>query len=902
MSAISQKFIQNLNKCKANSKTDEDRIVYVLKGIRNTHKIADNAANALIECASNDRSARVRVAALQAYSAASCNANLQNKALSVLKDRNEDSELRIEAYLAAVSCPSGDVANQIAEIINSETVYQVGGFITTHLRSIRDSTDPSREAARHHLSNIRVTKKFPIDPRRYSYNSEVSYALESFGLGASADFNLIYSQNGFLPRSGRLNLTTEVFGKHFNVLEFSARQENLESILEYYLGPKGYLNQENVLNFLKDKRVRRAINDEAQKFAKKYKSYGSRSNADVNLDLSLKLFGSEFFFLSLGDNVPTTAEELFAKLGEAFHKAKTSLKSFEHDFECHSLFLDNELVYPTGIGFPLELVAQGTSTTKVQFGVEIDEALFQDVTNSKSRVKFVPSVDVNFNGQLRVDGSVLSTGLRVSTDLHSATGSDVRLEIINNATGFNLDIELPREELELIEVKHNVDFVVSERDKETKSLPLKKKKKSHPSPPGGSCFDQLQVIGLTVCYTAEIPDISPNSASFPLVGPVHLALSLQSERRISLKGLHQKNNDYESWQLTYDTPGSKVPHTTTLKFEVGVTPKLFARASLDNPQKHLAGELGIQNDNQEIAFYGRYEFGSDETLAKIGLTKNGNEYRPLIYVKSRDHVQDHLHGYKADGKVVKSEQGSKTRFEYVNFQIINPEGRKTIVNGYIDTDTHSFDSDLSVREADQSYKVKVHGKFQAPDFAFGGSLMNENNPSSAIGADVKVTYAEQHIASMVGLQSGEYKGKLNVDYEWAEKEIKFENAVEINAPKGFVGLLKVNGQVKPNYYEFDVEANRGAKKLAVYTKFVQNEKAQGDYNLQFTGKLNKERVDLNAKGDVRGNKLYVDNNLQSSWGTQAQVKGEIGPRFSLQDVDISLEGSAILTKKDVPLG
>lgn len=241
---IADKFMSKIPKdCITKSRTEEEHLVSVLKGIRNSQTILNPAINQIISCVNGQKPSRVRVAALQTFTANPCNKKLQQSAISVMKNREEDSEVRIEAYLAAMECPNGNLANEVVAMMDTETINQVGTFVNTHLDSIKASTDPKREWARHHFRNVRTSKKFPFDPRRYSFNREVSYAIDSLGLGSSVDTSVIYSQRSFLPRSVRLNVTGNLFGSAFNFLELSVRQENLEDVIEHYFGPRGYFNR-----------------------------------------------------------------------------------------------------------------------------------------------------------------------------------------------------------------------------------------------------------------------------------------------------------------------------------------------------------------------------------------------------------------------------------------------------------------------------------------------------------------------------------------------------------------------------------------------------------------------------------------------------------------------------------
>lgn len=242
---IFDKFIRKLNQCKANTHEEESMVVAVLKGVRNTQHLSTPIIHQLIQCTGEKKSTRIRVAALDTFTAAACDSSIQNAALALLKNREEDSEIRIEAYLAYVACPSGTVANEIKKLLDTESVYQVGSFITSHLAALRSTADPTRQAAKQYFENVRTIQKFPSDLRRYSFNREFSYQIGSAGVGASFDSNVIYSQRSFVPRSARFNLTGEIFGSIFNIFEFNGRQENLDLVLESRFGPKGLFNRAN---------------------------------------------------------------------------------------------------------------------------------------------------------------------------------------------------------------------------------------------------------------------------------------------------------------------------------------------------------------------------------------------------------------------------------------------------------------------------------------------------------------------------------------------------------------------------------------------------------------------------------------------------------------------------------
>lgn len=239
------KLAEKLGSCKSDKRQQEDIIVAILKGLRGAKGVSGPLVDKLIACSSEGNAGRVRAAAIQALISSNEDGKVQSAALNLLKNRKDDSEFRIEAYLVLIEHSSPQIAGEILKLLEDEPVNQVGSFIVSHLSNLRSSTDLYRAKARKDFSDVFSSKKFPSDIRKFSFNHEFSYEFGSLGLGGSIDSNVIYSQNSFVPRSLRSNLTGEIFGTSFNFLEVNARQENFDVILERYFGPKGYFNTIN---------------------------------------------------------------------------------------------------------------------------------------------------------------------------------------------------------------------------------------------------------------------------------------------------------------------------------------------------------------------------------------------------------------------------------------------------------------------------------------------------------------------------------------------------------------------------------------------------------------------------------------------------------------------------------
>lgn len=455
---LTQKLLSKLGDGKANNREKENEIVSVLKGLANIEFLSDAALAKIIAIGQDKKAAiRLRVAALETYLTDACKDKLRDSALNILKDVQQDSEVRIKAYLVVAQCPNGKVANALKALLDNEPSYQVGGFIVSHLRNLRASANPDKEHAKQQLSQISTTKRFPIDLRKYSFNNEFSYTIDTVGLASSVESNVIYSQNSFLPRSSNLNLTAQVFGHTFNFLEIGTRQENLDKLLEHYFGPLGVLNTastdelvstgkhsiEKIANHIKQRMAKtRGKRDvpkgDIEHIGKQVQIKTNELNTDLDLDLSIKLFGSELLFLSINDqNQEFSPESLVDKIFDCLDEGVNKMKNFEHSIQSNILFIDSEFSYPTSLGFPLRLSVEGTSSVQVKAAGKIDiRALLSDqYGNVPFKLSLIPSANIDITGSMTVDAQVVESGLKVTSSLYTSTGGDLEVVALNDGKG-----------------------------------------------------------------------------------------------------------------------------------------------------------------------------------------------------------------------------------------------------------------------------------------------------------------------------------------------------------------------------------------------------------------------------------------------------------------------------------
>jgi len=158
--------------------------------------------------------------------------------LTLVEDSELDSEIRINAYLAAVQCADDQTLVRIQSVLKSEEINQVGSFIWTHLTNLQETASPAKAAIRAIVENIQLQKRFDLDKRKFSRNVEFSTFSELLNVGASLESNLIWSTDSFVPRSAMANLTIDVFGQSVNLLEVGGRIQGLDDLLEKVFGPE----------------------------------------------------------------------------------------------------------------------------------------------------------------------------------------------------------------------------------------------------------------------------------------------------------------------------------------------------------------------------------------------------------------------------------------------------------------------------------------------------------------------------------------------------------------------------------------------------------------------------------------------------------------------------------------
>ncbi|KAL1456907.1 hypothetical protein WDU94_001594, partial [Cyamophila willieti] len=900
--------------CAGKGHKETDKILASLRGLANVKHLTTEAAELVGKCFSDpNASAKLRAAALDTFQTDAGKPELRTKAIALLKDVTEDSELRIKAYLGLVECVCAETAKVIKELIENEPIKQVSNFITTHLRNLKSTVNPSKEAAKFLYGAIPLPAKYkwPQDLRKYSSNHEFSYLFDSLNLGASGEGNIIFSPKSFVPRSVSLNLTAQVFGQAFNTFEIDIRAENLEYLIEEQFGPRGSFKPrfdkfskkvvdegtdkaDNVYDKLKAKyqslvktRDTRSaeIWDEEEGLAAKFRKdpletlmsplemlvqedelvdreeierFRRSADSDAffkkvdqvagvdkyDLDVYVKILGSGVGWGHY--HADSNVKDVLDKAKNTFdEEAKKEGKKF--DFRKHFTFLDAELLYPTSLGLTLRLNAVGSSAVNLKF---------QAGKPNPSEVAFtaLPSAAVELVGVLSVDGYVAESGLKLTSTLHSSTGTEVTLKKLSTA-GFELKLGVPVKKQDIVNFKTEITSVVKEPGLAYVETPLKFNVKKAEY---GGCFDQLMpLVGVTPCAVVSFPFDGQKFLN-PIYGPSKISLKVDKEDeslKTFLLRVHydDKEKGLKKFEFLLDTPESKTERKVQLLGEMKCSDdKKEVKASFLSPIKTADFEGSLVKSASQVSINSKFLSDGVEYSAKIGADISGSgshrTYKPFLEYKIPDIATNNKFITKKGGKnkaqpvitiegeiildELPADNSEKHNHQYTfkNLGIGTPNNKYLLNGNYKTGKFPDSESDLVISYEKQTLGLKHKMALKNPnsntfeDFVYF-EVRPSQYPDLGIALDYGNTYSKSNVSNVL-------TGKIS-------KYVKFTHG---NNPQSESSRLSYQGTSKTEY-------NR----------------LTHDFDMTHDNEISYPLFNLNAKGNVKvvmkkdsGNLINVD--------------------------------------------
>ncbi|XP_063229927.1 apolipophorins [Bacillus rossius redtenbacheri] len=941
LAGLLDRLARNLARgCKVSSRDQEDKLILSLKALGNVHHLTETVSTILQRCyADSSAPSRVRVAALETALTDAC--KHKKGAASVLENVQEDSELRIKAYLVLVQCPSGKMANSLKELLENEKINQVGSYIVSHLRNLRATTNPERQAAKEQLKEVRTNRRYPVDYRKYSRNVELSYLLDGINVGYSGEADIIYSQKSYLPRSVSLNLTSHVFGQSYNILELGVRAENLERILERYVGPRGYYavtepeqaietNRGRLMSLVEQikqraqqvTRAKRSTSKQLSNTLKRAtKSLGpDYEDSRIDLDLSAKVVGSEVAWKNVGDCIEDfSPEKTIDKLYDTVDEGIKKGKNINVDERMHATILEVELAYPTALGLPLKLVASASVAVHLQVDSNLDlPAVLRDPGNAELQIKIVPSAAVEVTGELLVDAYAVESGLKVRGRLHVATGTDIKAR---SSGGKLLDVRvgLPVQKQELVNLRSEVVSTVREQDGSEQDTPLtyNTDKKEYKG-----CFDQLaNVLGLTFCSSVSVPweGSKASQALYPLNGHSSLMVQMEAKDVPYYHLVVQKNlrAQYEGViEVSLDTPGSQTNRKLGLVLTRLLEPEYKLALSLTSPRKTLAASLYEVDNAQEYSWNAKLVHDRDEYYARVGAKRSGPEshqtYTPLLEYRTPGETHQLSGGHTVKGIgctgsviVDKTETSRKYTLKAVTIQ--TPQGSLR-VDGTLLRQKNHYESDLEITKDDDVIKYKSKFAHSSPG-RYTIEAQGQSRKYPDWGIDVKWDYNREkdslknklEVAHGRDLRSGQSRITLEQSAKYkVESYRSFDLEGENKLKYPLLGLdLEVKAAATPKTLSYDVELKYDSYKLGSELNLKRGAKQPGDLELDLSVEAGDRSIELDLKREVTGkdrSKLTAE--LEMKPGKKYELTADLV--HAVRHDDVNLHQTSVLKVSDRP--
>ncbi|KAL1492708.1 hypothetical protein ABEB36_010924 [Hypothenemus hampei] len=610
-----------------NERTTQDQIIVTLKALSTVGWISEKYEEELFKVvADSNLDVGVRVAAVETFRRLPCKKH-QSYFESVFENQEQDTEVRIAAYLQLMRCPTYLLVRKISFRLREEQVNQVGSFVWSHLHNIIKSANPLKLEIQSLLSEEDLIEKFSTDIRKFSHNRDGSLYFDEYNIGGNYETNVLFSPSSYIPRAGMLNLTVDLFGKYVNLLEVQGRLEGFEHYVESLFGPGGTASAftEKIEKF-KTRWIRGAHENLDSRIEHLTEGVRKSFKQEPKVALGLKIFGNDLKYLTFkGDKEIKGAMEYF----NLFTYLKHILSGREINYKKATMFLDSNYVVPTGVGLPLFLSALGTASVKIKlFG-----SLHAKKDDLELQANFEPSAAVDVSAEMSLSAFYASTAIKLQTDMQSSIAAKADLKIKGTKL-VSFKLSLPSETVRIFRARSEILV---------KQIPQEGQKMATASNSLCSWSLLSDGIGLKLCFDYSYKNTSSttgDSPFFALAGPANLNIYVEKSDPTANDYLFaykwSEGKDFSVVSLTFDTPGSKTNRLMHANFTIeknnnnlsmliqSSAGRIFAKGRIKNTvdQKIFQMTLDI-NDMKHF----------DASLAYDRLKKvNGYTYKPKAYL------------------------------------------------------------------------------------------------------------------------------------------------------------------------------------------------------------------------------------------------------------------------------
>ncbi|XP_076346984.1 LOW QUALITY PROTEIN: uncharacterized protein LOC143245065 [Tachypleus tridentatus] len=896
MKRLVRRLVANLgNKCLAQ---DSKTVLLSLKAIGNIG-VDEDVVDILHDCYSNPQlDIETRLAAIKAFRRFSCSISRENL-LKIYTNYNENTELRIAAYMNVMRCPDLRVINIIKETLEKEVVNQVGSFVWTHLTSIQETSNPIKQDIKDILFNVYLMNKFNTDIRKFSRYFEGSFFMDSINSGVHVDGDVIFTPESYLPRSGMLNLTIDLFGNSLNLFEIGGRMQGMEELVERFFGPEGYFPQKTVDKMLKKFREKRSIKDNKIDELEAVYNANSQFHKDVSGSIYMKMFGNELFYSRLEELGTLSQKE--GLLDMVLRLAKEQDVELTKSF----MFLDTTYTIPTSSGLPLRLAVNGTATVGLKMGGRFDVRSFRLVD---IRGHLQPSGAVELSTLMTVDANVAQSGLKVAAVLHSSTVMDGLVEVKDGKV-LRVQVNMPRDNIEIVDIQSKIYLVHGDEEQEARG---KQEDRAEVS----KCTSKYlgRMLGMELCGEMSFPvprGRRGDAPLFPFSGPASIKLSLRKADptltsynfEASLRNDEVGRDEYiRRAVVSFNTPQSSIDREMTLDIQLNQQEKSFD-FKLRSPFKKFGVNAKYNNDETEKKIDIRFTMDDKEQLTVVtsmGTDRSSTSLRLTPYLEvripSRRLVYTKgyvamVYGKKYSGQltiqdltekpvVVKGDLDIKDRGSYEGEIGISSYFLDTTVKGNVNIGSSVFTKlaiDYKILEG-QRENFDITGKFR--DFSANSltkytgaiTLQSTARPEYATAVNWEMQSTDGHLENLFDVSFGDGR-RIEVHKIKIQEILRYEGSLADN---------KIAATLKFQYPQRDID-------YVLRLKHRNNDNSLSNtLNIKYSGRREIMSAIELSKANTRFLQLKADAQLQYP-GREMRLAGEVTEN-NRNDYHVSING------------
>jgi len=543
----------------------QNQVMLALKAIGNAGKAYNY--DVLLQCAKESRnSAEVRVAAMQAFRRVSCGVNRELE--SLVLDVDEDSEIRINAYISKMKCPTNEFISKIVRLLDEEPSHQVASFVSTHLRALVSSTDPLKGYIKPYLVEAEFAKVHNMDPRKFSWYHELSYFSDELNVGGTGEASLIWSKNSFVPRSAAFNFSANVFGKPMELFEVGGRVQGVEKLIEEAMQTNKFLRDVGVLENLGrdfDDEEEEEPKGQSKKKQLKYPNIDKMNEIRNEFAEIVKkdVFSASYYMRVFGDEInydisqPNSVKKSLTEQISIFFQTIT--EGSEFNYHKNMAFATWAYTVPTSAGLPLTIAVNGSTSLDVRMTGQMDfSGLLSATPHFSLNTETNPRATVVVNAAMTVDFIATKTGIMTQSSMVSDWKMNGKASM-ESGKKLSIRIDAPYKEQTFFKFNH-------------KLMTIHGHLKQPLTTGSGSSYEQCsdEIGGHMLCFTAPTGKISV----FPKDGELSYGVVVrknddglnyfQLTANYAIENAPSGSFQNANVDFTFDTPGSYTSRRSTI--------------------------------------------------------------------------------------------------------------------------------------------------------------------------------------------------------------------------------------------------------------------------------------------------------------------------------------------------